>query len=187
MPCTRAEFAQSVHGTDTAAPLLDSLQRIPAEHDPLQRMLFPGDATFSRGSQSELHRSRGMAAGVEVRVPLLDLDLVRFAAQVPSRIKQRGPVGKAIFKRAMEPYLPHEVIYRPKIGFGAPLRRWLRQDCARRWMTHWIGRACAAAAISIPRGTATDRSGRRPGQIDGSYTIFALMCFELWCRRFVDR
>ena len=42
--------------------------------------------------------------------------------------KQRGRQGKWVLKKAMEPYLPHEMIHRPKAGFGAPLRRWLRHD-----------------------------------------------------------
>ena len=67
-----------------------------------------------------------MAVGVEVRVPFLDLDLVDFAARIPARFKQRGREGKWVLKKAMEPYLPKEVIYRPKSGFGAPLRQWMR-------------------------------------------------------------
>ena len=60
-----------------------------------------------------------MAVGVEVRVPFLDLDLVEYAAQIPKKYKQNRSVGKWVLKKAMEPYLPHEVIYRPKTGFGA--------------------------------------------------------------------
>ena len=48
--------------------------------------------------------------------------------QIPSRLKQKGRVGKYIFKKAMNPYLPHEVIYRPKTGFGVLLRQWVHND-----------------------------------------------------------
>jgi asparagine synthase (glutamine-hydrolysing) len=51
---------------------------------------------------------------VEIRVPLLDVDLVDYATRIPSSMKQKGRVGKAILKSAMEPDLPHEVIYRRK-------------------------------------------------------------------------
>lgn len=54
-----------------------------------------------------------MAHGVEVRVPLLDQDLVALAARLPDGMKQRGRTGKWVFKKAMEPYLPLDVIYRP--------------------------------------------------------------------------
>jgi asparagine synthase (glutamine-hydrolysing) len=67
-----------------------------------------------------------MAAGVEVRVPFLDLDLVDFAHTIPEKFKQRGSEGKWVLKKAMENHLPKNVIYRPKSGFGAPLRRWMR-------------------------------------------------------------
>ena len=69
-----------------------------------------------------------MAHGVEVRVPLLDQDLVALAARLPNGMKQRGRTCKWVFRQAIEPYLPHDVIYRPKTGFGAPLRRWLRHE-----------------------------------------------------------
>jgi asparagine synthetase B (glutamine-hydrolysing) len=64
-----------------------------------------------------------MAAVVEVRVPFLDSDVVNLAARVPVTYKQRSAVGKWVLEKAMEPYLPHDVIYRPKSSFGAPLRR----------------------------------------------------------------
>ena len=92
-----------------------------------------------------------MAAGVETRVPFLDLDLVDFAARIPERLKQRGSVGKWVLKKAMEPFLPMDVIYRPKTGFGAPLRRWMRGELrplARRHAV--IGRVSRGAASSIP-------------------------------------
>jgi asparagine synthase (glutamine-hydrolysing) len=129
----------------------------------------------------------GMAVGVEVRVPLLDVDLVRFATRLPAHHKQRGRVGKAIFKRAMEPFLPHDVIYRPKSGFGAPLRRWLRHE-----LRAMVADTLDESAVRR-RGFFDPAAVRRligldgQGAVDGSYTIFALMCVELWCRRFLDR
>jgi asparagine synthase (glutamine-hydrolysing) len=127
-----------------------------------------------------------MAVGVEVRVPLLDLDLVALATKVPSDHKQRGSVGKAVFKRAMEPYLPRDVIYRPKAGFGAPLRHWLRNDL-RAMVDDTLNESGVRHRgffdpAAVQRLVEMDRSGT----VDGSYSVFALMCFELWCRRFID-
>jgi len=179
-------FAHAVQGVETASPLLESLGRIPAERDPLQRMLYL-DATHFLADHNLNYTDRsGMAVGVEVRVPLLDLDLVTFATKVPSAYKQQGRVGKAVFKKAMEPYLPQDVIYRPKSGFGAPLRQWLRQDL--RAMVddtlHESGLRTRGFfdPAAVRRLVEMDRSGA----VDGSYSVFALMCFELWCRRFVD-
>jgi asparagine synthase (glutamine-hydrolysing) len=181
------DFAQQVQHEDTAAPMLDSLRLIPAEQDPLQRMLFLDTRHFLPDHNLNYTDRAGMAAGVEVRVPLLDLDLVRFATQVPSAYKQRGRVGKALFKKSMEPFLPLDLIYRPKVGFGAPLRHWLRHE-----LRSTVDETLSPAALhrrgffdaaAVGRLVTADRAG----SLDGSYTIFALMCFELWCRRFVDQ
>jgi asparagine synthase (glutamine-hydrolysing) len=175
-----------VSTAETAEPLLNSLARIPAERSPLQRMLYLEAKHFLADHNLNYTDRAGMAAGVEVRVPLLDLDLVSFATLVPPRLKQKGRVGKAIFKRAMERYLPREVIYRPKSGFGVPVRRWLRNEL--RSMVDdtlecgSVRRRGIFDAAAVRRLVDFDRQGR----IDGSYTIFALMSFELWCRSFLD-
>ena len=180
------ELAERAQSYDAMAPLLASLGRIPDERDPLQRMLFLETRHFLADHNLNYTDRAGMAAGVEVRVPLLDLDLVRFATRVPAAMKQRGRVGKAVFKRAMEPYLPREVIYRPKTGFGAPLRRWLRHE-----LRDMVGDTLAPDVVrrrgffdpvAVTRLIERDRSGA----LDGSYTIYALMCLELWCRAYLD-
>ncbi|MBI2373896.1 MAG: asparagine synthase (glutamine-hydrolyzing) [Deltaproteobacteria bacterium] len=67
-----------------------------------------------------------MASGLEVRAPLLDTRVVELAAMIPSAMKQRGFTTKHILKRAARPWLPKEIIERPKKGFGMPVAEWLR-------------------------------------------------------------
>jgi asparagine synthase (glutamine-hydrolysing) len=69
-----------------------------------------------------------MAVSLEGRVPLLDHRFVEFAAHLPSCMKIKNGERKYIFKKALEPYLPREVLYRKKEGFGAPLRDWLDDE-----------------------------------------------------------
>jgi asparagine synthase (glutamine-hydrolysing) len=181
-----ADFAQRVANEDTAAPLLASLRLIPREQDPLQRTLFLESRHFLPDHNLNYTDRAGMAAGVEIRVPLLDLDLVKFAARVPAHMKQRGSVGKAIFKQAMQPYLPRSVIYRRKSGFGAPLRRWLRGELRSKVDDTLESGVLLRRGFFNPVAVRRLIEHDRAGTIDASYTIFALMCFELWCRRFVD-
>ena len=181
-----ADFSQKVANTDTAEPLLESLHLIPEEHNPLQRMLFLDTRHFLADHNLNYTDRAGMAVGVEVRVPLLDIDVVRFAAHVPAHLKQRGRVGKAIFKQAMQPFLPHAVIYRPKSGFGAPLRRWLRAELRSKVNDTLDAAVLRRRGFFDPLAVRRLIELDRAGAIDASYTIFALMCFELWCRRFVD-
>jgi asparagine synthase (glutamine-hydrolysing) len=181
------DFAARVGDVDTAAPLLESLSRIPKEHDPLQRMLYLETKHFLADHNLNYTDRAGMAVGVEVRVPLLDVDLVHFATRVPAAYKQHGRIGKAVFKRAMEPYLPRDVIYRPKSGFGAPLRRWLRQELRATVDDTLDSTTLRRRGFFDPRAVQRLVEQDRTGAVDGSYTIFALMCFELWCRCYVDQ
>jgi asparagine synthase (glutamine-hydrolysing) len=182
-----ADFGAAVESLSTADPLLQSLARISTERDPLQRMLYLETKHFLADHNLNYTDRAGMAVGVEVRVPLLDLDFVRFATRIPAGFKQRGHIGKAVFKRAMEPYLPRDIIYRRKTGFGAPLRRWLREELrpmvADTLNPTTLARRGFFDPDAVQRLVAQDMAGA----VDGSYTIFALMCVELWCRRFIDQ
>lgn len=67
-----------------------------------------------------------MATSVEGRVPFLEHSLVEFAFQIPSHLKYHNGQTKYILKKACEGILPHDVIYRPKMGFAAPTKRWFK-------------------------------------------------------------
>ena len=113
--------------------MLDFLSTMGCNTSPLERMLALEQRFFLVDHNLTYTDKMSMAAGVEVRVPFLDLELVDFASRIPPHFKQRGREGKWVLKQAMEPFLPHNVIYRPKSGFGAPLRYWLRFEL-RDWL-----------------------------------------------------
>ena len=127
-----------------------------------------------------------MSEGVEVRVPFLNHDLMNFAYQIPNKYKIKKGQAKWILKKAMEPYLPKDVIYRPKAGFGAPLRSWLKND-----LKDLMNDMLSKEKI-INRGLFSHSevqrliSNNENGKIDASYSIFSLMCIELWFERFID-
>jgi len=168
------------------AQLLASLGEIPLENDRLNRMLHLEAKHFLCDHNLNYTDKTSMRHGVETRVPLLDLDLVRFATRIPPEMKQKGTIGKAIFKKAMEPFLPKGVIYREKTGFGAPLRRWIKSD-----LRETIGEVLSPAAIRArglfdPKGIQALMEADLKGRVDGAYTVFAVLCVELWCRLFID-
>jgi len=127
-----------------------------------------------------------MAAGVEARVPLLDPDLVSLAARLPVAYKQRHATGKWIFKKAMESNLPRDVIYRPKTGFGVPLRRWLRNELRPLVEELLSPHSLRSRGLFDVAGVARLVTDDRTGRVDGTYTILSLMCIEIWCRRFLS-
>lgn len=177
---------QHLAGVSSEAPLLDELKRLPSGVHPINRMLYLDMKFFLADHNLNYTDKMSMACGVEVRVPFLDNDLVDFATRLPVHFKQRGAVGKWIFRKAMEDYLPHDVIYRSKTGFGMPLRAWLKDGFAQ------LIREYLDPAVIRRRGLfdadAVHQLIRRDqaGQIDAAYNILALVCLEVWLRRFHD-
>lgn len=181
------EVAASIAAFHPAQPLRGSLASIPTEHEPLNRMLFLEAKHFLCDHNLNYTDKMGMAVGVEVRVPLLDPQLVAFAASLPPSFKQHGREGKWIFKRAMEGALPGDVIYRPKTGFGVPLRRWLRHELKPMVDEMLSPSSLRRRGLFDPGAVAALLAADAGGRIDGAYPILALCSIETWCRLFIDR
>lgn len=169
------------------SPVEDAMQAMPAFATGLQRMLLLEQKFFLADHNLNYTDKMAMAAGVEVRVPFLDPDLMQLASRIPDRHRVRGSHAKRILKRAMEPVLPREVIYRPKTGFGVPLRAWLRGPL--RDLVHDTLDPVAIRRRGIFDAGAVTRlvEADARGQGDFAYTILGLVCVEIWCRQFVDR
>ncbi len=168
-------------------PMLDFLKGLPPGGYALDRMLALEQRFFLGDHNLPYTDKMSMAAGVEVRVPFLDQDLLEFAAQVPAALKQRGPGGKWILRKAIEPYLPRELIYRPKSGFGAPLARWIRgdlRDCIREVLS---STSIKRRGLFDPTAVSKLIDENEAGRVSAPYTILSLACIELRCRRFIDR
>ncbi len=71
-----------------------------------------------------------MAVGLEAREPLLDHRLIEFCATLPPRLRLRRGEGKWLMKKALEPWLPRDILYRPKMGFVTPVSAWFRGQLA---------------------------------------------------------
>ncbi|MDE2161110.1 MAG: amidotransferase 1, exosortase A system-associated, partial [Burkholderiales bacterium] len=94
--------------------------------DPLALIQYLDLHTYLVGDINTKVDRASMAHSLEVREPLMDHPLVEWAATLPSAFKLKGSNGKAFFKKALEPRLPEDVLYRPKMGFAVPLARWFR-------------------------------------------------------------
>lgn len=127
-----------------------------------------------------------MAAGVEVRVPLLDPKLLQFAADLPPEMKLRGQEGKFILKKAMEGRLPRQVIYRSKAGFGAPIRSWMVGDKELFMRDVVLSGRALQRGIFDAQGIERLISETKSGHVDGAYTLLSLVVIELWFRQFLD-
>lgn len=152
----------------------------------LDRMLFWELKTFLVDHNLNYTDKLGMAVGVEARVPFLDLDLVEFSQSIPTSLKMKGKETKYILKKVSERYLPHEVIYRPKTGFGAPVRKWITSDLQPMIDERLSIDRIKARGIFNPMTVWDLINQNKSGKIDASYSIWALLAIESWCMQFVD-
>ncbi|MBD3745688.1 MAG: amidotransferase 1, exosortase A system-associated [Sphingopyxis terrae] len=137
------------------APARERLDR--AQYADL-KIWLPGDILTKTDRMS-------MAVSLEAREPLLDYRLVEFAASLPAAMRVKGGTGKAILKQAMERYLPHDILYRPKMGFVTPVSHWFRGALTEqaRALAHsgTLARTGWFDMAEIERVVAAHQSGRR--------------------------
>ena len=128
-----------------------------------------------------------MKAGVEVRVPFLDSQLVNFVANIPTKYKIKGFDTKWILKKTMEQFFPKEIIYRPKVGFGAPLRSWINFEL-KEWTLEILSNDnIKRRGIFDPLKVEKLLKKNFSNEFDYSYTIFCMICIEIWCKKFIDK
>jgi asparagine synthase (glutamine-hydrolysing) len=126
-----------------------------------------------------------MANSLEVRSPLLDHELMEFAAALPRDLKLRGRTGKALLREAVRPWLPAEILNRPKHGFIAPIADWLRRELRS------LPEEVLLDPVGRDRGTFEPAEVRRlidehRGGLDRSSQLWAMVNLELWFRTCVD-
>jgi asparagine synthase (glutamine-hydrolysing) len=155
--------------------------------DSLSQIQYADLKTYLPGDILTKVDRASMANSLEVRVPLLDHDLVQWVAELPSALKLKGREGKYLFKKALEPYLPADVLYRPKMGFAVPLKAWFRgplRDRVRHLVT--TGSLIETGMFDVPYlNTIVEQ--HQSGVSDHSSAIWSLMMFESFLRNVHDR
>ena len=155
--------------------------------DPLALIQYLDLKTYLVGDINTKVDRASMAHSLEVREPLMDHPLVEWLASLPSSLKVRGQEGKWLLKKAMEPRLPQEVLYRPKMGFAVPLARWFRGPLRARIEDALSGDRLLATgmfnATYLRRLFDVHASGAR----DYSAPIWSLLMFDAFLRNVVDR
>jgi asparagine synthase (glutamine-hydrolysing) len=153
----------------------------------LNRLLYVDMKTFLPCLNLAYTDRMSMAASTEVRVPLLDDELVDLASRIPPGLKLRGTTRKYVLKRAMQGVLPEPVIWRKKAGFGAPLRAWMGGELQP------LIDDCLSPATVRERGLFDPEAVQgllrenEAGTADNALRIWALVVLELWQRTFLDQ
>lgn len=157
---------------------------IPNEKDLLNRMLYWEMKTFMVDHNLNYTDKLSMAVGVEARVPYLDLEVVEFSTKIPPELKLKNNETKYILKKVAERYLPNEIIYRPKTGFGAPVRKWITFDLDDEVNEKLSEQQLIKRGIFDPKAVKTLIEKNKSGEIDASYIIWGLLAIESWMEQY---
>src|SRR6185436_12864276 len=126
-----------------------------------------------------------MAAGLELRVPFLDLELMRFVERIPATKRVRPGRPKRLHKRAMERLLPPRIVNRKKHGFATPYDDWLRaslgQEVERRYAP-----GSPMATLVDPAAAARLVDEHRRGRADHKAILYCLLELSEWHAAFVE-
>jgi asparagine synthase (glutamine-hydrolysing) len=154
--------------------------------DPLALIQYLDIKTYLVGDINTKVDRASMAHSLEVREPLMDHQLLEWLGTVPSALKVRGHEGKYLLKKAMEPLLPNDILYRPKMGFAVPLSAWFRGPLrdrvrgvvqgARLAETGWFNTAQMNRMLDVHLSGAQDNSA----------ALWSLMMFDAFLRQVVD-
>ena len=177
-----AKFKRELQGYSALEVFRAHAEHAPTDH-PLLLAQYLDIKTWLPGDILTKVDRASMAHSLEVRVPLLDHRLVEWASSLPPDLKLHGGTGKYIFKKALEPDLPAEVLYRTKMGFSVPLAAWLRGPLAQRTRDALLGGAVAASGYFEPAVLEQLLREHVTGRADHSTTLWSLLMLDAFLRR----
>jgi asparagine synthase (glutamine-hydrolysing) len=154
--------------------------------DPLALIQYLDLKTYLVGDINTKVDRASMAHSLEVREPLMDHELIEWLATLPSSLKVRGNEGKFLLKKAMEPMLPAEVLYRPKMGFAVPLDRWFRGPLKARVREAVLGDRLADTGWFDRKYLEHLVGAHQRGVRDYSSPLWTLLMFDAFLRNSVD-
>jgi len=124
-----------------------------------------------------------MAHSLEVRAPILDHELMEWISGLPPEWKLKGREGKWVFKSALRPYLPDDILFRPKMGFAVPLASWFRGPLRQRVRDALLGSSMADSGLFDTAYLRQLVDQHQSGMRDHSPALWSLLMFEAFLRR----
>lgn len=176
------DLKQALQGYHAIEPLNDHMSRA-ASGSYLARLQYADLKTYLCGDILTKVDRASMANSLEVRVPMLDHEFVEWAARLPLAQKLNRWEGKYILKKAIEPYVPNEILYRRKQGFAVPLREWFSGPLREHVQALSTASALADTGLFEMKFAGKLIDEFRSGHRDHSATIWSLMMFDAFLRR----
>jgi len=169
-----------------AKEALHRLQSDVQHLDPVTQMIYIDTRANLPDDLLMVGDKTSMANSLEVRVPFLDYRLIEFIESLPSRLKLKGITGKYLHKKALEKWLPKNVVYRKKKGFANPIEDWFRtrmrtfvEDCL-------LSSDSATGQFFDQQYIRSMLELDREGKDQFRRHIYLLVSFEMWHRTFIQ-
>lgn len=154
--------------------------------DPLALIQYIDTHTYLVGDINTKVDRASMAHSLEVREPLMDHHLIEWLATLPSSMKMRGGESKFLLKKAMEPHLPKDIMYRPKMGFAVPLDRWFRGPLRQRVRDTLLDGRIVDSGMFNPAIIHQILEQHESRARDHSTPIWTLLMFDAFLRCVMD-
>jgi asparagine synthase (glutamine-hydrolysing) len=177
-----ASFRRELDGHAAVDVLRRHAAQAPTD-DPLSLVQYLDFKTYLVGDICTKVDRASMAHALEVRSPFLDYEFVEWLSTLPPGLKLHGREGKYLLKKAMEPYLPNDIMYRPKMGFAVPLASWFRGPLRERLRESVLGPRMLDSGYFERRFLATLVDDHQSGVKDHSAALWSLLMFDGFLRR----
>lgn len=177
---------KGLNGRNSSAAF-EQIFDIPVSTSQIDRLLYLDSKTYLPGDILTKVDRMSMAHSIEARVPLLDSKLIEFVQTIPASLKLRGKTTKHILKLAMSDLIPSEIINRPKMGFGVPLKKWLNNELREMLHDTLTDQRARERGLLNPRAVRDLLNEHSRGRRDNSLHLWGLLTLELWHRSFIDR
>jgi asparagine synthase (glutamine-hydrolysing) len=178
-------FRGELQGYAAVEVLKRHAARAPSDH-PLSLIQYLDLKTYLVGDINTKVDRASMAHSLEVREPLMDHPLVEWLSSLPPEFKLHGGEGKRLLKKALEPYLPPEILYRPKMGFAVPLAKWFRGPLREPVRKAVLGPVLADTGWFNEAYLLRLVEEHQSGVSDFSTPLWALLMFESFLRNVMD-
>ncbi|MFH0876011.1 MAG: asparagine synthase C-terminal domain-containing protein [archaeon] len=130
--------------------------------------------------------SMSMLNSLEVRVPILDNDMIDFAASVPPNLKLNGITTKYLLKKSMSKFLPKDILYRKKQGFSIPMKLWINNE-----LKYIVDESLSENNLNDKGFFSYDYAKKivdehKTNKKDNWHRIWSIVCFNSWHDRYID-
>lgn len=169
-----------VQGVEAPVTMLDDSNRWPRLADGMSRSMYLDSVTYLPGDVLAKVDRASMSTSLEVRVPMLDPQVVAFAWRLPADLRFRDGQGKWVLRQLLARYVPPPLFERPKMGFGVPVGDWLRGPL-RGWAEELLSsHALVADDLLNPAPIRELWRQHLAREVDGAYRLWNVLMLQAW-------